>query len=140
MIENYELPKRNTELEEILGKISSSDFPFFLTGSRYFGGEREDSDWDFVATEISIPLLELSGFKKAFSEDGEYKDMFTSFVYRRTDLGIDVQICTPRMFDLKKRACELIKSLGIDVSKKVNAMKRTKIWNCVHILLTNATK
>lgn len=35
------------EAGEILEKLANSPFEFYLTGSRYFGTETPESDWDF---------------------------------------------------------------------------------------------
>jgi len=45
--------------------LIESDIPVYLTGSRYFGGENQNSDWDFF-TEFSadtIAKLLMRGYR-----------------------------------------------------------------------------
>jgi hypothetical protein len=51
---------------DILQKLSDSQHQFFLTGSRFFGTECPNSDWDFFAAKsptLSV-FLESLGFRK----------------------------------------------------------------------------
>lgn len=72
-------------------KLENSSFEFFPTGSRYFGGYRPDSDWDFIAetsSEIEQFLI-LNGFE-AISDEEYNGDDLIDVVYR---YGIvDVQL------------------------------------------------
>ncbi len=40
---------KNTELAEAMRFMNDSTHQFYLTGSRFFGGENSESDWDFFA-------------------------------------------------------------------------------------------
>jgi predicted nucleotidyltransferase len=51
----------------IIGKLEKSEFSFYLTGSRFFGGYHPGSDWDYFVTDS----LKVRGFLDSlgFSED-----------------------------------------------------------------------
>jgi hypothetical protein len=83
--------------DRILRTLEDSEFVFHLTGSRYFGTARPDSDTDLF---VGLPtdrndyhaLTRLLGsleFKATSAHD--YTDIQTVQVYRHA-LGIDVQI------------------------------------------------
>jgi hypothetical protein len=46
-------------------------FDFYLTGSRYFGTESSDSDWDFFTTDSEVlrDWLRVCGFKRITAEE-----------------------------------------------------------------------
>jgi len=67
--------------EAVLLKMDASKVSFFITGSRFFGWERPDSDWDFFA-ENSVEArstLQLLGFREDATEG--YQDGLTRKVF-----------------------------------------------------------
>jgi hypothetical protein len=61
--------------------MESSKIRFFLTGSRFFGWERPDSDWDFF-TESTVGVattLRLLGFREDLTEG--YQDGLTRQIF-----------------------------------------------------------
>lgn len=68
--------------EGVLDRLNNlKDYDFHLTGSRYFGWNRPDSDWDFFATSNRETMLALKeiGFKEDTKEG--YQDGLTKKVY-----------------------------------------------------------
>jgi len=78
--------------ETTLDRMESSKIPFFLTGSRYFGWEKPESDWDFFSQDArgTITTLGLLGFMENVSEG--YQDGLTRKVFIRH--SIHVQLVT----------------------------------------------
>jgi hypothetical protein len=100
-----------TELQKVLEVFNKSTYQFQLTGSRFFGTNREDSDWDFF-TEVPKVLyptsvfdfLEDNGFYTRFNNHYDQDISFVS-VYEHS-CGIHVQIV--KDFEQKKAAQELL--------------------------------
>jgi len=87
----------------VLSMMSNEKYKFHLTGSRFFGTARENSDWDFfTAHSISVRqyLLEM-GFVTLTESCSSYNDQETRSVMRFVDnrLQIDVQLVN----DVKKK-------------------------------------
>ena len=75
-------------------------FPFFLTGSRFFGEETEVSDWDFFAQyskEIRLWLDQhgfvvlSSDYWSSVSWDVSYSDLNMSLVLQRMNVQVQLQ-------------------------------------------------
>lgn len=106
---------RVVRTESILDRMESSCVEFFLTGSRYFGWTRPDSDWDFFALDEgkARSTLNLLGFVEDTGEG--YKDDLTRKVFRWSshlnENSVHVQLVTSlltkhelnRFFLLNKR-------------------------------------
>ncbi len=82
------------ELEDILSNLRHLPMTFYLTGSRAFGTEHEQSDWDFFTADDpdTEELLIKMGFKILIQDDAvAYKDEITNKVLRHA-FGVDVQL------------------------------------------------
>ena len=83
-------------LYNVLDEMEKSEFDFFLTGSRFFGGHRSDSDYDFFVDNASIDgkRVELFLSKLGFNtqEYPLYKDEQTVEVYKHKHFPIHIQI------------------------------------------------
>ena len=142
-------------LQSALSRLHNSNFEFYLTGSRHFGGARQDSDWDFIAAhnkEIKDFLLSL-GFER--NEHVQlYLDPMTTevvtlylcscslaqeasesgLVYHRDDcMKIDVQLCHDMENKIKIR--NLLKETFKRVSFPGNKYQRNAIWELTYKLL-----
>jgi len=121
----------NAELLPI-ALIVNSKFEFYLTGSRYFGTEKEGSDYDFFVLD-SVELrdfLENNGFRKV-KETG-YKDTNTVNVYIHDEYRIHIQI----VVDVKKKL-EIQKILTTAYNNGILNQKDLKskhIWNLAYLL------
>lgn len=95
---------------EILAVLEKSDFAFELTGSRYFGCSRVDSDYDFFAEHT----LETSQWLKSigFETTWNYKDLAIMEVLVHGEGNIHVQLIRPSMMTAKRIAQEVFKASG----------------------------
>ena len=61
----------NSLFPVMVQKLENSGFEFFPTGSRYFGGYKPDSDWDFMAQASSEveEFLTSNGFEAISAEE-----------------------------------------------------------------------
>jgi hypothetical protein len=92
-------------------ELQDSPFLFYLTGSRYFGTEREDSDWDYFVQAgsrgpMSKSYVTLNGgveqasgcsvedwlLNHGWQKDSESyaEDLFSTQVYKREDTHVQV--------------------------------------------------
>lgn len=96
--------KDNT-LRNIIRFMEQSKYQFYLTGSQYFGGANENSDWDFFA-QYSVEL-EQELVKEEFERHSAYKSHIdVSVVYKKSSVHIQL------IGDIgeKRRIQEIIKS------------------------------
>jgi hypothetical protein len=125
-----------------------NDVKFYLTGSKYFGGETDSSDKDFFVSyspELKQTFLDL-GFVEIYAPDSdtnctsEYND-FTlecvlrggpsfnpNYPYSRSSSNIDIQMVN--MLEVRLAARSLLKGLEIDwgcISKEA----RSYLWKMV---------
>ncbi len=71
--------------------MANSEYKFYLTGSRFFGTQQQNSDWDFfVQKTISIDN-DLSGMGFKREEKPSYIDPICDTVWKHPD-GIHVQV------------------------------------------------
>jgi hypothetical protein len=121
--------------QEVLLKLDDSHFDFHLTGSRYFGGFSQNSDYDFFVrnSEEIVAFLESIGFVK--EECSNYQASIgllcdTVAIYAHPFCRIHIQLVT----DTKLRSFIAHK---LDSSMiMVNADKKTKskIWQLAYTL------
>lgn len=95
---------------EILGRLKTSNFPFELTGSHYFGCPNANSDYDFFAkyTPETSEWLKEIGFDLTWS----YKDVAIREVLVHTEGNIHVQLVIPEMMTAKRIVQEVFKTSG----------------------------
>ena len=82
----------------IVETLNGSSFNFHLTGSRFFGGVKVESDWDFFVEESEevIQFLNSIGFEKDF--EASYDDPSVIAVYygycmhQDRSVKVDVQL------------------------------------------------
>lgn len=107
--------------------MAQSDHEFHLTGSRYFGFTKRDSDWDFFAqdTESARVALEANGFKELYRTD--YTDSELTRVYRHEGEKIDVQLV--KDVALKIEVQEYLYKHCKFLMKKLDKGNHSMIWN-----------
>ena len=100
----------SNQISDAREALESSIIAFYLTGSRFFGNAREDSDWDFFTddTPVTRDFLRRNGFLPTLAHTYLQDQMITA-VYERDD--VDVQLC----FDvtLKNKIQERMKAADI---------------------------
>ena len=134
-----------TPVQEVIASLSNDkQHTFHLTGSRFFGMETSDSDYDFfVQDSKDIHGLLLSmGFQRLPCPQS-YKDSMTDVVYRRLffDDGMNGQI------DVQVVKCTKIKGLAQEILKEFcpehvvghsnlvrQADPRRKLWEMAYMM------
>ncbi len=125
MFTNYSYnPHKDSSL--ILLGLANSTRNFYLTGSRFFGAYRTDSDYDFFVQDdisIGVYLTDWGGFTPIFSS--QYKDSNTLSVYRFKDQKIQVDIQIVKDAALKQAIQTAFKARGIKYVTK-------NMWNTAY--------
>jgi len=69
---------------------------FYLTGSRYFGGYTQCSDWDFFVEHSEDIINWLTSLDFKICIDTQYKDQSVQMImkYRDEEIKIDIQLVT----------------------------------------------
>ncbi len=98
----------------MLNELKISDIPFHLTGSRFFGVNTPESDWDFFTdyNEETEKFLREKGFHE-IRNSTRYSDSETVTVYRWHDTAnnqIDIQLV--RDIALKNQIQNILKNMG----------------------------
>jgi len=111
------------------------NYTFHLTGSRFFGGARADSDWDFFVADTNNPYLRQDltamGFEKRSLTD--YGDFLTTDVYHHRRASVHIQVVED--VNLKIHIQNVIKRWGLFV----NLPKQSQqcIWNALYETVVN---
>ena len=128
-----------------LFELEFSEFNFYLTGSRFFGGISNTSDWDFVTEnndKIENYLVSI-GFKENVNLN--YLDPMTEKVYTKYFCGcennhaseclkIDIQICNDIFTKIKIR--DILKNNFTD-GIPGDKYDKSRIWGLVYNLIKN---
>ncbi|MCK5611070.1 hypothetical protein KAR91_54860 [Candidatus Pacearchaeota archaeon] len=115
--------------EGTLFTLKESNFTFYLTGSRYFGGKHSDSDWDFFtedSEEVRVFLGKL-GFERLKST--KYADHGVTCVYRHLE-KIDVQLVEDPGF--RQSIQKVLKDKKHFINRAYSRGTRTHIWNIAY--------
>jgi hypothetical protein len=99
-----------------LKHLEAAPFDFFLTGSRFFGGAKEGSDWDFY-TEASTSVEEFL-INRGYTVSLTYEDLFTVRVVTRETPRVKIDIQLVQNADLKTRAQGMLAPYIKRVSKE----------------------
>jgi hypothetical protein len=119
------------ETQDVLYKMASSPYKFHLTGSRFMGQEKPNSDWDFI-TEFSPELmefLETNGFYKMGSSAYNESKYLHSIRQVRVD-GTQIQIQITRLLPTRLFARDEITKMK-HVHVHMNTTERNVLWNLI---------
>jgi len=127
------MPIKNTttKVHEVITQMDRSKFDFYLTGSRFFGGARADSDWDFFAeysNEVVSFLLRI-GFR--------YKpinDYFDSQTVEVLEFGREIDVQLVSNTAIKNIAQEIMRATKWYTITDTNL--RRVVWNELYKLAT----
>ena len=115
-------------MSKILEALESSDYRFFLTGSRYFGTHRQDSDLDLFAKaspEVSDFLRRL-GFRHVGHNYGPRTDSLTEEVFRKDN--VDVQLVS----DLAAKLAIQYALSRVRLLERVNHQEHHEVWGAMY--------
>lgn len=84
----------NKILHPVLCALVTSNHQFHLTGSRFFGNARENSDWDFFTyntpeVQGMLQALDFQYVSESYADDPE---VVTVLRYEQGDVWFDVQL------------------------------------------------
>jgi hypothetical protein len=105
-----------TTVESMINWMKQSKLAFALTGSRFFGGSKEDSDWDFFVSHSNSLVSDLKslGFEPLDKSDAihSYSDSSIAVVMEKTfdDGVIQIQLLQEGMFTFKFQAQKFLNS------------------------------
>lgn len=117
----------NKNVNATIYQLQSSDFKFYLTGSRFFGNFTKYSDWDFFVKDS----LEVRNFLQeiGFSihlKDYTYKDRNLNFIVCHNNVPIQIQLVN----DADLKICAQVLLFETDELRNVqDKSKRSYIWN-----------
>ena len=114
---------------KVIEFLYDSNASWTLTGSRAFGGARENSDWDFFADYSPGLALELEdyGFQRSRAYQG---DQDIDVVYR---LGsIDLQLVRDAKLKLKLQE-QIKRTVSLET---LSHAQRKEIWRLAYAVLT----
>ena len=131
--------------DDIISWIRQSEYEFFMTGSRFFGGIQEDSDIDFFVMfdEDVIKKLNEFGFtcrdmsNRHYCDDPYIEDLYVWGVKQHKETHdiepnqiIHVQVIKPRHMEKKKFLNAMLKANG--VLWRVEHADRKLIWRACY--------
>ena len=145
-------------LQQALLDLENSKFEFNLTGSRFFGGASQDSDWDFIACYSQEIEDFLSGLGYKLNEAvQDYLDPMTTKVFSKhfcyceeqaRDYGhrhfehhedcqkIDIQLCHDH--GTKIRVRDFLKESFSGHCLPGDKYQRSRLWSMVYKLATTS--
>jgi len=103
-------------VESMMNWMKMSKHSFALTGSRFFGGFREDSDWDFFVSHNNALVSDLMtiGFEVLDAADAihSYTDSSIAVVMEKSfdDGVVQIQLLQEGMFTFKYQAQKFLSS------------------------------
>lgn len=96
----------------------------YLTGSRYFGTDTPESDWDFFVQDTPANRLALMQYGFSIIANSHYLDCNTCFVYGKNKIHVQLV----HDVALKRKAQLLLSRTPIEVSKKKDRSVVRMTW------------
>lgn len=127
MFQNFFIPGF-TKIQLTIEEMKKSTVSFYLTGSRFFGGANENSDYDFFASESAVKFLESLGFVKI--PNSGYNDDSTIAVYRLADKSGQIDIQIVDNCHKKNLAQIILRDLKV-FNSEMSKSERTHKWDVV---------
>lgn len=133
MLKNFSISVELT-FEGLLSILNNLPQTFYLTGSRFFGNNFADSDYDFFvsSTEASPSLFLSLGFKEipveGMTDLGYDSSQFNTIMERVID-GKVIQIQIVDNIWAKIRVQDEIKSLFLSQFNAMSKPDRKKLWS-----------
>ena len=140
----YDIPAHRFEKPVPVLKLLGDGVPhdFYLTGSRYMGGWRSDSDWDFLVQHSDAVLffLEREGFSRCGDRKYDEPEGSRHSVWTVTRGGITIQVQVA--FDVQIMRCvrDCIARLEYAEHKAVRGEVRTAIWGRYFVAIRDALR
>lgn len=129
-----------------LNALMDSGYEFFLTGSHFFGGSTDKSDFDFFVQE-GLTVNGVNGTDVEFWLTNQgyenilkrhiYNDMETVAVYRKKGEWGQIDIQIVKDADTKYKAQRLIKHKMMWLYEKLSKEKRNRLWDFSYMLVND---
>ena len=122
----------------VLKALEQGPYEFFLTGSRYFGGCRANSDYDFFVqdNEAIEPYLRSLGFVE--DDDAQYEDdpSFVKVMTLATAEGvIQVQLTKSKLFARKQLMQNLLQDRYKGQGLPGEKIHQKELWHLTNHIL-----
>ena len=119
-----------------LALLAMSNYTFYQTGSRYFGTETAESDWDFFTAQYDEggfsthveEFLQKHGFKRCGKEQAEkYNDNITCGVYEKDNVHVQLVMNINRKIAMQK----ILKDTGV-LNTRVDKAVAKQLWKVAY--------
>lgn len=110
-------------------------FKFILTGSRFIGGARPDSDWDFIVEQDEgyvMDFLTELGFTIISYTDNGGADGNTNGIFERVENGVKIQVQLTPNVEAKLFARDTIKEYFFEQHLVMGQEQRAEFWKALH--------
>ena len=126
--------------DRVLAMLQESDFDFYLTGSRYFGNPRGESDYDFFVqhSEAVAEYLENLGFRadnKAFAYYDGDPSLIKLYFQEIRMCGPHYHIQLVKDAQAKNHIQEILKATCVLPLLSKNKDEERRIWQAAWKLL-----
>lgn len=111
--------------DSLIGKMENSEFVFYLTGSRFFGGFNPASDWDYFAEDS--PEIRKFLYSLGFQEDDNIMNQYDDSTIVTVLFRNDVQVQLVQNVLLKEAAQTFLSTYALMKSTPKEARKY--LWN-----------
>lgn len=119
-------------VQNILMFFATSVNTYYLTGSRFFGNNKENSDWDFFTVKETKRELESMGFKPIPSENlidlGYDGSQFVEILELKVSDGV-IQVQLVKNINAKFQVQESIKSRYLSQFNSMDKHERKELWS-----------
>lgn len=125
------------QIPSVVLQLLKSDQQYYLTGSRYFGGVNDNSDWDFIAKNCNEVLTELVDMGFLEVDHSTYNDPTVAMVMRLGREGyrttIDVQLVDK--LETKLFIQNVLKNHWLENGMPNKKTDRNRDWHLVHAVI-----
>lgn len=120
-------PRKVSELQTTLETLNASVFDFYLTGSQFFGGFSEESDYDFFVkdTELVRRFLLLTGF--TCKHNKHYDDPQCNAVMEKNfsnEVPVEIQLVR----DCQRKMAAQMTLKRLNIMNMIPKEARTNLW------------
>ncbi len=138
MIHEDRLAPNQPRVLTALQFLEACPYKFYLTGSRFFGTQRADSDYDFFVQQSGdvLAALEQNGFK--LDNESYERDPIMTRVYKRENVHVQVVINAKMKLCVQHRMKSFIQYHLIKMGQCVLSKEETKaLWTLCTRLYTD---
>lgn len=105
-----------------------TEIDFYLTGSRYFGCARPDSDWDFMVQDSPEVREFLKGLGFVQRVAPQYASNLTTEVWEVQDGHVTIQVQLSQDVQKKRAVRDFLATAMSEQHRKANREERMWLW------------